>query len=257
MNKREKLARCSIILDDVIDSDFIFNKTSLFQGALYEQLNSEYVDRLHEQGLKPYSQNLQKKDGKVAWTINTLNNEAYDNIIVPIMNEEFNHIRISHNDIDIKILDKSVSETYVDSLFEHFYEEDSSRYFDVKFETPTAFKRGGRYCFYPEIHNIYQSLMNKFDAVSPNRGMFSFETLEQMVENSQITGYNLRSVRFGLEGISIPSFTGRIQLKVNGSQTMVNFARLLFEFGNFSGVGIKTALGMGSVHVRERGRNGK
>ena len=31
-----------------------------------------------------------------------------------------------------------------------------------------------------------------------------------------------------------------------------NFARMLFEFGNYSGVGIKTALGMGCLHIEER-----
>ena len=41
---------------------------------------------------------------------------------------------------------------------------------------------------------------------------------------------------------------------------MVNFANLLFRFGTYSGVGIKTALGMGAIGIgKERGgeREGK
>ena len=40
-----------------------------------------------------------------------------------------------------------------------------------------------------------------------------------------------------------------------GTKTMTNFANMLFEFGEYSGVGIKTALGMGCIKkLNDRGR---
>ena len=34
---------------------------------------------------------------------------------------------------------------------------------------------------------------------------------------------------------------------------MADFANLLFRFGTYSGVGIKTALGMGAIKLMEKG----
>lgn len=67
--------------------------------------------------------------------------------------------------------------------------------------------------------------------------------------------YDLKSTTFSLEGVKIPSFIGKITIKITGTQTMANFAHMLFEFGEYAGVGIKTALGMGYVKMlKERRR---
>ena len=40
---------------------------------------------------------------------------------------------------------------------------------------------------------------------------------------------------------------GKIGIKVKGSETIARYIRLLFHFGEFSGVGIKTGMGMGAI----------
>lgn len=82
--------------------------------------------------------------------------------------------------------------------------------------------------------------------------MVDEETLEQLCENAQIVKYDLKSVNFPLESVRIPSFIGKITIKMNGTQTMANFAKMLFEFGTYSGVGIKTSIGMGCIKLLER-----
>ena len=57
---------------------------------------------------------------------------------------------------------------------------------------------------------------------------------------------------FHLEGIKIPSFVGNITLKINGTRQFVNLINMLCEFGVYSGVGIKTAIGMGSIGVSQK-----
>jgi len=91
--------------------------------------------------------------------------------------------------------------------------------------------------------------MNKYDAAVRDEGMTDEDTLEQLCENAQIIGYDLKSVNFSLEGVKIPSFIGRLTIKMYGTSTMSNFANMLFRFGTYSGVGIKTALGMGSFKI--------
>lgn len=252
MDNHNVLAECRLSLSGIDCSDFISNKGSLLQGVLYEQLDSSYVEMLHEQGMKPYSQSILKEKDSIVWSVRTLSGDAYDKIMTVLTDDQFKKFTLKHDNAEIMIQKKEIVKTDVDDLFQKFYSEDSLRNFTIEFRSPTSFKKDGRYHFYPEIYNIYQSLMSRFDLVSSGRGMFSQDTLEQLTANTEITWYNLKSVRYSLESVSIPAFVGRIYIHINGPQTMVNFARMLFEFGNYSGVGIKTALGMGCLHIEER-----
>lgn len=49
---------------------FSFQKSSLLQGVLMEHISPEYALKLHENGLKPYSQSVIVKKGKTFWQIN-------------------------------------------------------------------------------------------------------------------------------------------------------------------------------------------
>ena len=79
------------------------------------------------------------------------------------------------------------------------------------------------------------------------------DTLEQICEHAQVIRYDLKSVSFSLEGVKIPSFIGKITIKLHGTDTMANFVNMLFEFGEYSGVGIKTSLGMGYMKIINEG----
>ena len=92
------------------------------------------------------------------------------------------------------------------------------------------------------------------DAVMKDESMIDEETLEQLCENSRVICYDLKSVPFHLEGIKIPAFIGKITIKLTGTQTLANFAHLLLQFGTYSGIGIKTAIGMGAVKILDEGR---
>ena len=92
------------------------------------------------------------------------------------------------------------------------------------------------------------------DAVMKDESMIDEETLEQLCENSRVMRYDLKSVPFHLEGIKIPAFIGKITIKLTGTQTLANFAHLLLQFGTYSGIGIKTAIGMGAVKILDEGR---
>ena len=83
--------------------------------------------------------------------------------------------------------------------------------------------------------------------------MHDEDTLEQICEHAQVIRYDLKSVSFSLEGVKIPSFIGKITIKLHGTDTMANFVNMLFEFGEYSGVGIKTSLGMGYMKIINEG----
>ena len=122
------------------------------------------------------------------------------------------------------------------------------KYYDLEFITPTSFKSNGRYMIYPDLGMIYRSLMKKYSIVS-EQNMYDEDTLEQLVNYSNITRYRLQSTLFPLEGVVIPSFKGNISVRIHGSDTMSRYARLLLSFGEYSGVGIKSSIGMGAIKL--------
>lgn len=240
-------------------NDFLFgyNKASLLQGVLMQRIRPEYAQYLHNQGLKPYSQFLKREGDESFWCVQTLNDEAYKEIIVPLFSEDFGEFYIEHNERVIRVVEKKLETMKLERLMEEFYEESAGRIFRLEFITPTAFKINGKYSFYPDLSHIFLSSMNKFDAMSENNAMFCEETLEQICEVSEIIDYHLRSTRFEMEGVKIPAFLGEIIISIKGNQTTRNFVRLLLKFAEFSGIGIKTAMGMGAVRLIPRGEEGK
>lgn len=252
----ESLVELKLVLKSEESGDLNFNKASLLQGVIMQQIDSEYAAILHDQGLKPYSQCIRMEQDKPVWYIRALSSDAEKNIIQPLLADSFQTFYLEHDEKKINIIDKFYDSLPVDHLFQMFYSETSSRYYTIEFQTPTAFKKNGKYYFYPNMFNIYYSIMQRFDSVSKKESMFNEETLLQLIDHTEVTAYSVYSANFSLEGIRIPAFMGRITIKINGSQTMVNFANLLFRFGNYSGAGIKTAIGMGSIHVTERRRRG-
>ena len=89
--------------------EFNVNMGSLFQGVLMEQIDGNYASTLHNQGIKPYSQSLLDiHHNKAVWTIRTLSDEAYENIIVPLCKEEFSSFYIDHNQNCVKIIQKKL-----------------------------------------------------------------------------------------------------------------------------------------------------
>jgi CRISPR-associated endoribonuclease Cas6 len=136
-------------------------------------------------------------------------------------------------------------------LIDNTYFANASDLIKVYFNTPTSFKIDGRYIIYPNIASIYKNLIRKFDTFSNEFALYDEEMLESLIDNSVITSYNLRSCSYSLESVRIPSFTGMITLKIHSSAQLAGLARLLFGFGEYSGIGIKTALGMGAMKTEE------
>lgn len=230
--------------------EFGYYKSSNLQGVLMEQIDSSYAQKLHEQGLKPYSQYITGGDQK-EWHVKTLTTEAYQQIIFPLLDSRFEEFDIAKKQIHVKIRKKEVRVKSHQELLDEFYFEPCGRYLNLEFLTPASFKSGGRYVIMPDMHYIYQSLMNKYSAASHELDMYDDETLRQLTSSSSIVQYRLRSTSFPLEGVKIPSFKGTMRVKLNGTDTMAKYVRLLAKFGEYAGVGIKTAMGMGALKIHE------
>lgn len=227
--------------------------SSLFHGFLMEQLEYEYAEILHQNGWKPYTTSIRQKEDILLWEITTLNLEAKEKVIDHLLKKELRHIYLSYKKLKLEIVSMEKTEVSYDDLLEENYFKDGSRYLTIFFNTPTSFKSQGQYVFFPDMHLIYQSIMNKYDTVSKDNTIFHEEVLEQILTNTQVINYHLKSCRFYLEGVKIPSFTGQIKIKIHGPQMLVNLVHYILQFATYSGVGIKTSIGMGKISLEKGG----
>ncbi|MBC8571880.1 CRISPR-associated endoribonuclease Cas6 [Jingyaoa shaoxingensis] len=228
-----------------------YKQSSNLQGVIMEHIEEEYAEILHQSNLKPYSQCVVKQDDKRIWYIRTVTQEAYKKMIIPL--SQLNEFEIKNGQIHVNIVRRNFETRAENELLKEFYEIPANRFLNLTFQTPTAFKSNGKYVFYPDIRMIYQSLMMKYTASSEEMDMIDEDTLEQLTQNSEIVRYHLRSMSFPLEGVNIPGFVGSIRLKIKGTGTMARYARMLMKYGQYSGVGIKTAMGMGAIRLMEQG----
>ena len=101
----------------------------------------------------------------------------------------------------------------------------------------------------PELSFILQSAMRKYDAVMEGEQLYDHDTLEDLCGAAAVQNFSLRSQFLSLEGVRIPGFSGRMTVRCPRSRTMTAFLAMLMTFAGFSGIGIKTGMGMGAVRT--------
>ncbi len=223
-------------------------QSSLFHGVLMESIDKDYAEVIHATGLHPYSQFVSGKNGLI-WTIRTLNKDAYKGIIEPLLSPDFSGFDLRSKETHIDIVSKKISSRSYDDLMKTFVSDTTDRYVKVEFESPTAFKSDAKYVFLPDTRLLFGSLMRKYTASSNNTDMSDEDTLNYIAEHSSVSDFKIRSTRFPLEGIKIPSYMGEITIKFSGTDTMARYGKMLLEFGEYSGVGIKCGMGMGAIKL--------
>lgn len=226
-----------------------YRNASLFQGMLMQRIDRGYGEILHRSERKPYSQYLQCHEGQSIWVLQTLTDEAAAQLIdVPNLQQD-DMIHLEWLGLSAKITAvKRESLTHDDLLQQTFFAK-CPRTIGLQFITPTAFKVQGRYQNYPTVQHIFSSLLQKYNAAHTQTEISDENLLEDLQRFISVIRYNLRSIGFPVEGVTIPAFLGTLVFRISGPQQLVNLVHLLLRFGTYAGVGIKTAMGMGAIRL--------
>lgn len=226
---------------------------SLFHGYLLSKINAEYVEKLHKLKLNPYSQYFyfDKKENSYIWKISALNKEAKEKIIDIMLNDSDESIILNYNDIKINILSKEITSltNYKNIADKFFLSDETKRFANIIFLTPTTYKVNKRFTFFPSLDNIFTSMYNKWNMYGENISLEDVNIVEDISKNVNIIKYNLKSVKYSMEGVKIDSFMGNITLYCLGNKMLVNIYNTLLEFSKYSGIGAKTSISMGGVGV--------
>jgi len=243
------LAKIDVILDSInLDQKM----GSVFHGFIMESIDTDYAAYLHVNGDKPYSQYLylDRKKKAYVWRISTLTEEAYEKIILKIKKHKY--IYIKYKDITVKIHDVLEYETTdAEKLIDGIYlnTDKISKNLKIKFMSPTSFRSKGYYENYPNAFLIYNSLIRKMNTFSDKVRVGNEEVAAHLGAQTWMPEYSLRSVNYNVGKGKINSFIGRVCLNIKADDEIKKLALLLVKYGEYSGVGIKTSLGMGGITI--------
>jgi CRISPR-associated endoribonuclease Cas6 len=122
--------------------------------------------------------------------------------------------------------------------------------FDLKFTTSTAFSQGRTYLPLPVPTLMFRSWLERWNTFAPVY-LGSDELIEYLSHSIVLTRHRLQSRSFQVHNSRVQGFTGEVRLQtLNRIDPLVaNVANLLIHYGEFSGTGIKTRLGMGKTQL--------
>ena len=205
---------------------------------LLSRIDRQYGDYLHRQEILAVSQYLDIKNS--IWNISFFDDEAYERFI-PIINE---------CRYDLENCGTAAAESIETQLFEPIVGMGTANNtIRIKFNSPTAFKSSGQYMNYPTAEHIIKSSVRKWRMCGD--ALMHDETLSYIADNIQITDYKLRSTLFRLKKAVIPAFMGEVTLNSQLDSTYNRVFNSIMNFAQYSGIGIKTTLGMGGMTIIE------
>ena len=217
-------------------------------SALLEKLPSAYTNHLHEQGYTGMSQyiSVNHPTGHSIWTISLLQNKAIQ-FVEPVITALDS---LNLHDATISIIEKDIYPAISEQkLFETAMNTSHAEQIKLIFPNTTSFKSNGRYMFFPSEQLILHSLIDKWNTAFPEAALLDMDAFELMRQGITIQDYKLKSSRYLLKQTLIPGFSGELILKSKLAAPMMELWKLLCVFAQYSGIGIKTALGMGGTQV--------
>lgn len=250
----EHITRISLYLNPVSNCELSQAQVNSFgpmlQSVLMENVYEPYVDKLHLPFFNPFSQYcFIDYDGSIVWQVNALNNEAAKFLIDPVSKIE--SFKLKNLNESFFVIKKTIETLEVDRLFDSLRNETKSAYC-IRFVTPTAFKSKGEYVIIPDVRLIFQNLLMHYNQIYAGSNEIDNETINYIAAHTKVTSYNLRSRYFSRTANSsdkIPGFYGSLKIYVSGPQSLRGLVSLLLNFGEASGIGIKTSMGMGGMQL--------
>ncbi|WP_039993143.1 CRISPR-associated endoribonuclease Cas6, partial [Slackia sp. CM382] len=244
--------RFSLSEDIAMSRGQVASMGPFLQGFLMECIASDYATYLHGLPFNPYSQYCFLGDnGKtLKWRISTLTNEAFEQIAAPIQLVDSIEIKSLH--LSLPVEQRTLETISLKDLTDSIYADESSKQ-SITFITPASFKQSGSYMFMPSVRLIFQNLLMRYGQVYENEKEIDPGTLEFIEQNVRMASYDLRSQYFSHamnESRKVPAFVGSLRLSIRGSQALTGLVHMLSKFGEYSGIGIKTSMGMGGMRCR-------
>lgn len=220
---------------------------SILHGALMEIVSPEWAEVMHSRKVRPYSQYVVFTEGRALWRLQTLTEEAFDHILVPLMKVSRISLRQRGMDVGLSRFRIGKQETFEQIEETYWASPTKVHHVDMEFLTSASVKSQGQYAIFPEPQLVFVSLVNKWNLYSGGSAVEEDDLFMHLASQTDIAGYRLHMHPFSLEGRRIRAFRGSVRYGFFKNEAAANLIATLAHFADYAGVGIKTALGMGGT----------
>lgn len=222
---------------------------SVFHGALMGKIAPEAAERFHEMSLRPYSQAVfwNREESTACWRIGTLDEYAYEQLIGPL--EGCRELFLKQKGYAVQLQQEHLlKEIFPEALSQEIIQRKEAPS-GVRWQCHSvmSFKQKGRYVILPDARLLYQNLLQRWNTFYPEIQLEADNLSEQLADHCRLSRYDLHSQVFSVEGSRIYGCMGMMEYQFFGFDMLKRIQGLLCSFAEFAGVGIKTAMGMGSV----------
>lgn len=216
-----------------------------FYSAMLAQAPEASAKRIHEAQIPMVGQYTHGK----CWVVSLLGREAVE-AFAPVL-ETMASVTLYRTGQTVSLLERSVRQ--VDTV-EELLAVSTPKNLRLRFLTPTAFKSGGHYQLLPTQRLLLQSLIQKWNGCFGAECPIEIEdyALDGLAQELVYGGISLNSRPFPLKHTTIPGITGTIDAELFLRGEARQIVNGLLQFGTFSGVGIKTTLGMGGFIIEQK-----
>lgn len=223
---------------------------------LLEQLPANLAQQLHDSPAHPLSQYA---DG-ANWVISVMGSRAGDALMPAILSMKTIGLAGGRRQLTVC----GCSRRSIENVEELLYASAPSIR-TLQFRAPTAFKSRGSYQLLPTQHLLLQSLTRRWNQVFADECPIEDEGegLDALEAGLIYRALELRSQTFRLKDGSVPAVIGSIEIENRLQGFHSCLLNALLTFGTYSGIGIKTGLGMGGItltghvsteeHIRKTG----
>ncbi|MBO3463288.1 CRISPR system precrRNA processing endoribonuclease RAMP protein Cas6 [Aetokthonos hydrillicola Thurmond2011] len=132
-------------------------------------------------------------------------------------------------------------------------EPETSRFFDLKFITPTAFAQGATNLPLPVPSLMFRSWLERWNYFAPVY-LGSDDLIAYLSDAIVLKKHKIQTRTWQLQRGFVNGFVGDVTLQVlnRADPLLANVANLLAQYSQFTGTGMKTRLGMGQTIINNR-----
>ena len=218
-------------------------------ASLLNALPDSFAKGLHENEMTPISQFLTCGEDRCVWTVNLLGDYC-EKVVAPILEEKQSYSVGNHhkaNQAEMLVLaGEKESIKDVEELLALAVNDSASH--KLSFQTATAFKSQGSYINLPTNRLILNNLVKKWNGCISNCPIeIENGALEALSGELNCTHFSLHDCSYNLKGNTIGGFAGEMIFENRANGFHREILNALLYFSDYSGIGIKTTLGMGGV----------
>lgn len=223
-----------------------YHMGSILHGYLMQFIDPAYASYFHANNTNPYSSCLyQDRTSKTyVWRLCSYNRKAHEMITEPLLANMPKSIYLEQKNETYNISSYKVVQTSFEELYCKTKENHKTRLL-----TPTSFKSDGSTQIFPKAGSLLQGVIEKINAHSDSIRLADEDLIKSLLASVYIKDYHLRTAIFHLQGIKLKGFVGSIDWAVRENKEFNTLLRFLLAASEYTGLGMKTALGMGGVEL--------